>query len=95
MNKPKGTRVRKYPKLEQFWRNVEYFRSQNDLTAAQMAKVLSISKATYTTRRSKPEATTGKEITLAAKFFGVEEEQMLLPLIGVNVQPYEVAAYEE
>lgn len=95
MNKPKGTRVRRYPKMEQFWRNVEYFRGQNEMTAAQMAKVLSISTATYSTRRNKPEATTGKEITLAAKFFGVEEEQMLLPLVGVAVQPYEVATYEE
>ena len=95
MNKPKGTRVRKYPKLEQFWRNVEYYRGLNELTVVQMAKVLSISKATYSNRKSKPEATTGKELTLAANFFGVEEEQMLLPLVGAAVQPYEVATYEE
>ena len=90
MNKPRGTRVRSYPKMEQFWRNVEYLKVQHELTSSEVAKILSISKSTYSNRKAKPGDTTGKEITLAAKYFGIAEEQMLLPLVGAAVLPYEV-----
>lgn len=95
MNKPRGTRVRRYPKFEQFWRNVDYLKIQSDMTVAQVSKVLSITSATYTNRHNKPEHTTGGEITRAAKFFGISEEQMLLPLVGMPVTPHEIEFEED
>ena len=96
MNYPKGSRPKKFPMLKQFWLNVNYFQGQYDITNAQMAKIMGISKATFQNRKNKVQHTTGAEMEKVLEYFRrelkmeIELPQMFLPLEGALVLPYDM-----
>lgn len=89
MNCKKSERSKKHQKLKNFWDNIYYLKSQNDLTNRQVAKIMGMCASTFQNRKNKPESTTFDEAERAVAYFGVELEQMFLPFAPVKVEPYE------
>ena len=80
---------KKFPKLKQFWNNIGYMQTQNDINNSKMAKIMGISVATFQNRKNKVQSTTGAEMERAAEYFGIPLEQMMLPFVGAVIVPYD------
>ena len=82
---------KKFPKLKQFWNNIDYLQGQNEINNSKMAKIMGVSVATFQNRKNKVQSTTGDEMEKAAEYFGIPLEQMMLPFEPVVVKNYEVS----
>lgn len=91
----KDPNPRKFPEYEQFWRNIDYLRLNNNITAERMAGILGISIGTYKNRHLRAEDTTGKEVTRAALYFNIALPSLYLPLVGMPVYPHELDLINE
>jgi len=86
---PGGAKVpKKFPKLKQFWRNVDYLQGQEGINNSKMAKIMGISLRTYQDRKNKVQHTTGSEMEKAAEFFKIPLEYMLRPLTPDQMEEY-------
>lgn len=79
---------KKFPKLKQFWLNIDYLQGQNEINNSKMAKIMGVSVATFQNRKNKVQSTTGLEMEKASEYFGIPLEQMLLPFEGAVVEQY-------
>ncbi len=84
LNPPK-----KFPKLKQFWNNIDYLQGQNEINNSKMAKIMGVSVATFQNRKNKVQSTTGEEMEKAAEYFGIPLEQMMLPFVGAVITQYD------
>ena len=82
---------KKFPKLKQFWNNIDYLQGQNEINNSKMAKIMGVSVATFQNRKNKVQSTTGDEMEKAAEYFGIPLEQMMLPFEPVVVKNYDVS----
>lgn len=79
---------KKFPKLKQFWNNIDYLQGQNEINNSKMAKIMGVSVATFQNRKNKVQSTTGEEMEKAAEYFGIPLEQMMLPFVGAVIEQY-------
>lgn len=80
---------KKFPKLKQFWNNIDYLQGQNEINNSKMAKIMGVSVATFQNRKNKVQSTTGEEMEKAAEYFGIPLEQMMLPFVGAVIPRYD------
>ena len=80
---------KKFPKLKQFWNNIDYLQGQNEINNSKMAKIMGVSVATFQNRKNKVQSTTGEEMEKAAEYFGIPLEQMMLPFVGAVITQYD------
>ena len=80
---------KKFPKLKQFWNNIDYLQGQNEINNTKMAKIMGVSVATFQNRKNKVQSTTGEEMEKAAEYFGIPLEQMMLPFVGAVISQYD------
>ena len=80
---------KKFPKLKQFWNNIDYLQGQNEINNSKMAKIMGVSVATFQNRKNKVQSTTGEEMEKAAEYFGIPLEQMMLPFVGAVIPQYD------
>lgn len=79
---------KKFPKLKQFWLNIDYLQGQNEIKNSKMAKIMGMSIATFQNRKNKVQSTTGEEMEKAAEYFNIPLEQMMLPFVGAIIPQY-------